>query len=106
VLLDLVNALQEVAGSAEEPMINVVCSFGEAAWRVILFPRSKHRPDAYFKEGEEKILVSPAAVDMGGLIITPVEKDFNRMTPEFVESMFQEVTVPGATVNAALARLS
>ena len=106
VLLDLVDALQEVTGSAEEPMMNVVCSFGEVAWRVILFPRSKHRQDAYFKEGEEKVLVSPAAVDIGGLIITPVEKDFNRIRPEFVESMFQEVTLPGATVNAALARLS
>jgi hypothetical protein len=60
---------------------------------VILFPRSKHRPDVYFLDGERRLLVSPAAVDIGGLIITPLEKDFLGIDARQVREIFTEVTV-------------
>jgi hypothetical protein len=87
-------------------MMNLLCSFGDSAWRVILFPRSKHRPDAYFKEGDDRILISPAAVDIGGLIITPLEKDFNAVDARTVEGIFHEVSLPQAAVEAAVEKLS
>lgn len=58
--------------------------------RVIVIPRRAHRPAAYFKEGEDKITVSPGAVDMAGVIITPVEKDFRRLSEEDVYRIYQE----------------
>lgn len=106
VLLGLLEALSAAVGTKEEPMMNLLCSFGDPAWRVILFPRSKHRPDAYFKEGDERILISPAAVDIGGLIITPLEKDFNGVDARTVEGIFHEVSLPQATVKAAIVKLS
>jgi ATP adenylyltransferase/5',5'''-P-1,P-4-tetraphosphate phosphorylase II len=78
----------------EEPKINVICSFADGQWRVIIFPRSKHRPDVFFEEGEKKIMISPASVDIGGLIITPLEHDFLRVDAALIESIFREVSVP------------
>lgn len=93
VFLKLIGAMRSVNGTNEEPMMNVLCSFKDGGWRMIVFPRKKHRPDAYYKEGEEKILISPAAVDIGGLVITPLEKDFNRVDPEMIKGIFKEVSV-------------
>ena len=57
-------------------MINML-SYYRDGWQVLVFPRGKHRPWQYFEEGEKNILLSPAAVDMGGTLITPLEKDFH-----------------------------
>jgi hypothetical protein len=106
VLLALVGALRSIIGTSEEPMLNILCGFNEGDWRVIVFPRSKHRPDAFFKEGSDRIMISPAAVDIGGLIITPLEKDFNGVDAPLVESIFREVSVPEEMVDRAIGMLS
>ena len=79
-----------------EPRMNVIC------WRqagdesrpdeivTLIFPRKKHRPDCY-ATGE--LLVSPGALDMGGLIITPREEDFRKITPEWAVKILKEVTL-------------
>ena len=72
-----------------EPMMNIV------AWRKgddylsVVFPRGKHRPDCY---GD--ILVSPGAIDMAGLVITPRREDFERLTAEQTIAILQEVALP------------
>lgn len=82
-----------------EPMMNIIsfthdCRFTKDKCVIsIIIPRSKHRPDCYFKEGEEKYLVSPGALDMGGLIITPREEDYNKMTAEKAASIISECGV-------------
>jgi hypothetical protein len=98
----LLAGLREMTGEADEPMLNVLCSFDGSNWRAICFPRRKHRPEAYFKEGEEKVLISPAAVDMGGLIITPMKRDFERADRELVEGIFREVTVQEVQIEAVI----
>jgi hypothetical protein len=77
---------------ADEPKINVICNYHAPQWRVILFPRRKHRPEVFFKEGDGKVVISPASVDMGGLIITPVEKDFNTVNASMIEKIYREVS--------------
>ncbi len=83
---------------SEEPLLNMICSYRELVWRVVLFPRAKHRPAVFFKEGDERVLVSPAAVDMGGFIVTPVEKDFRGLRADFIQEIFQEVSLEGNRV--------
>ena len=103
----LLDSLCQALGVTEEPMMNVLCSSTDGVWRVIVFPRSKHRPDVYFKKEEaERVLISPAAVDIGGLIVTPLEKDFNTVNASLVESIFQEVSLPPASVDETIVRLS
>jgi hypothetical protein len=106
VLLSLVSALRSITGTTKEPMLNILCGFNEGDWRVIVFPRSKHRPDVYFKEDDERVLISPAAVDIGGLIVTPLEKDFNNVNASLVESIFKEVSVAPTVVERAIESLS
>ena len=75
----------------EEPMINML-SYYDQGWQVLLFPRDKHRPWQYFEEGEKNILLSPASVDMGGTLITPLEKDYEKITREDIEDIFSQVS--------------
>ena len=61
-------------------MLNILAYHGSDEWIVHIIPRRVHRPACYFAEGDEKILLSPASVDIGGVFITPREEDFNRIT--------------------------
>jgi ATP adenylyltransferase/5',5'''-P-1,P-4-tetraphosphate phosphorylase II len=83
----------ELSSNNDEPMMNILSSYQEGEWRVIVFPRAKHRPSFFFEEGENKILISPAGVDFGGVVITPVERDFRRLTEEHLVQMFSEVSI-------------
>jgi hypothetical protein len=83
-------------------MINIVGLYEERKWRLIVFPRRKHRPDVFFKEGVDRVVVSPGAIDMGGLLITPVEKDFERLDTAAVENIYKEVSLDGKTVRRAI----
>jgi hypothetical protein len=105
-LSDLTESLRNVMGESDEPMMNLLCSYGDSAWRVIVFPRSKHRPDAYFREGDARILISPAAVDIGGLVITPLEKDFDTVDASVMEGILKEVSLSQEKVDAAIDKLS
>lgn len=103
ILLRLITALRSVTDETGEPMMNILCSSQTSGWRVIFFPRRKHRPDVYFKEGEKKVLISPAAVDIGGLVITPVEKDFNTVDATMIQDIFEEVSLERGKVEEVIA---
>jgi hypothetical protein len=77
-----------------EPMMNLICNFDEEyGWRVIIFLRSKHRPSHYYLEEENRIMLSPAAIDLGGVCITPVEKDFDKIDKESLKNIINEVAL-------------
>ncbi len=79
-----------------EPMMNIMAwkeaSSTDGTPRIVsvILPRRKHRPDCYFAEGDGKILVSPGALDMGGLLITPREEDFRKMNMDTARDIIQE----------------
>jgi ATP adenylyltransferase/5',5'''-P-1,P-4-tetraphosphate phosphorylase II len=98
--LEIINAFKKVYDSIElveakddEPMMNVVASYQNDEWRVIVFPREKHRPSHYFEEGEKQVLLSPASVDLGGVCITPREDDFNKITKTDIKDILTQVGV-------------
>ena len=76
-----------------EPMMNIVAWRQSGVQFTVVFPRAKHRPDCYYSEGSEQLLVSPGALDMGGLLITPRQTDFERLTEELATSILQEVSL-------------
>ncbi len=81
-----------------EPKMNLLCNFDkEFGWSVIIFLRSKHRPECFYKNDPDRILISPAAVDMGGLIVTPREKDFVRTDKDLLRKIFNEVSIDQKT---------
>jgi len=87
------SAFSKIHPDVEEPMMNIISSYEDGFWRLIVFPREKHRPAQYFAEGDDNILLSPAAVDLGGVLITPLEKDFNKITKEDIIDIFRQVTL-------------
>ena len=101
-----VTAIQETLPASDEPMMNLLCAYDGTQWRVLIFPRRKHRPDAYYRDGDERILISPGAVDMGGLMITPLEKDFHALDAEQIEHIFKEVSLDENTFTRVVAVLS
>ena len=96
------GALGEALLVSEEPMINVAGFHKERKYSLLIFPRRKHRPDAFFKEGDARVVVSPGVIDMGGLLITPVEKDFNRLDGSSVEDVYGEVSLEAETLEKAI----
>lgn len=81
-----------IIGNSDEPMMNIISSYEEEfGWRVIIFLREKHRSSHYFAADDNKILLSPASVDLGGVCITPLEKDFEIMTKEILSEILSEV---------------
>ncbi len=87
----LFDKLSDTHPEKPEPMLNILAAFSEEGWAVHVIPRKKHRPTQYFIEGKDQILVSPAAVDLGGVIITPREEDFSKITKAGVEDIFGQV---------------
>jgi len=99
---EVIKALGRSTSSDSEPLLNILCTRTGDGWRLILFPRLKLRPAAYFLEGEERLLISPGAVDMGGMIITSREEDFLALTPDLVRGIFREVAFDDAAVETLL----
>jgi hypothetical protein len=89
------TALKKVITTEDEPMVNIAGFHEGASWHVALFPRQKHRPDAFFREGDERIVVSPGVVEMAGVLVTPMERDFERLDAEAVEGIYREVSLDG-----------
>lgn len=90
-LFDIIYRSLEVKPGEEEPMLNVLAQYEAGHWTIFIFPRAKHRPTCYTAEGEARLLSSPASVDLGGVFITPVEKDFQKITAEDVAQILGEV---------------
>ncbi|MFV0265940.1 MAG: DUF4922 domain-containing protein [Draconibacterium sp.] len=88
---DFLKIYDAPEASDEEPMMNILAFYENNAWKVVVFPRALHRPSQYFEEGEKNILISPASVDMGGVLITPLEKDFDKLKPEDIHAIFRQV---------------
>jgi hypothetical protein len=89
----LYDAYQALVNEPDEPLMNIVAFMRRDNYVLGVFARSKHRPSHYFAEGEAKMLLSPAAVDVGGVVTLPIEKDFRRMSPELLTEMFREVSL-------------
>ena len=92
-------------GDETEPMMNII------AWRKgdeyisVVIPREKHRPDAYFAKGDAQVMVSPGALDMSGLIITPREEDFHKLTEESATTILQECGISTEKMNSIVTKL-
>lgn len=87
------NLYEKLSGIKPEPMMNLICSYDEdIGFYVIIFLRSKHRPDCFFKADPDKILISPAAIDLGGVVVTPIEEDFIRTDKDLLQKIFSEVS--------------
>jgi ATP adenylyltransferase/5',5'''-P-1,P-4-tetraphosphate phosphorylase II len=108
-LIDCFNQIYEhlllVQQDEAEPMLNILAVFESGEWVIHIFPRTLHRPSGYFESGEKLIVLSPASVDLGGVLITPREEDFIKITEEDVLDIFQQVSFDTQSVLTLINRL-
>lgn len=91
VFYKLIGKMQELLGIDDEPMLNIVGMYENNKWKLIIFPRAKHRPDYFFLNDSDKIMISPASVDMSGLMIVPRDEDFEKIDKEKIIKIFDQV---------------
>ena len=101
-LSNIISAMKSVLSSHGEPKMNLFCSYNRNTWQIAIFPRWKHRPAVYFLPGNEQILISPGLVEMGGVVITPIEKDFNIVDHELIQDIYKEISVDTETIEKIL----
>lgn len=95
-----------------EPRMNIIC--WRQSWNAgredeivtLIFPRKKHRPACYGNTGNECMLISPGALDMGGLLITPREEDFRKLTEELATDILREVTLTEEELQPTIERIT
>ena len=89
----LYRAMKQSTPEGEEPMMNIVAWRMEEEYVLLVFPRSKHRPDCYTTTGEAGMMISPGALDMAGLVIVPRKEDFEKIDAEAATAILQEVSI-------------
>lgn len=100
----LLNALPRSKDEGEPKFNLLIWKKIEEEYFIIVFPRSKHRPDCYFAEDESKLLVSPGTLDMAGIIVTTREEDFEKMTDKDAASIIKEVGLSIEEVDKVIER--
>ena len=88
-----------------EPMMNIISWRSDEEFYSVVFPREKHRPDCYTADAASQFIISPGALDMAGLIITPRQEDFERITPEIALGILREVSLKADTLQQVITRL-
>lgn len=85
----LYNAMPVPEGE-QEPMMNLLCHAQAGRIRAVVIPRKRHRP-SFYGDGDGCMLVSPASVDLGGVLITPRKADFDRLDRSTLENILAEL---------------
>jgi len=90
-LIRAVRHLKKVTRAQDEPLVNILIAADGPDLIGILLPRKAHRPACYFSQDGDHMVVSPWAVDVGGLLVLPRREVYERMTREKVLGIFSEV---------------
>jgi len=100
-----VKVTQKTILVKNEPLMNIFCIYENDIWRLVIFMRQKHRPDAYFATDDKRIFISPGALDMAGVMITPLLNDFNRLDSDIIRGIYREVSLPAEMMNIILSEV-
>ncbi len=89
----LTEGLKEI--EVGDDQLNLVLRHTEAKkWQLWVILRSKHRPECYFREGDEQFLCSPGVIDMSGIAVLPRPEDYSRITGTIWMRLMEEVSLP------------
>lgn len=113
---ETLSILKELTRTDDEPMLNLLVFAGDEhdldshvrrlVWTLLLFPRSRHRPSCFFAEEPARRLVSPAALDLAGIVVVPIREHFEKMTADELQGILSEVSLAPETFTRLVARLS
>ena len=90
-LLEQLNRLQQ-PDELPASHVNLFCQYKNDGWTLTLFPRIQHRPRQFFSEGDDRLMMSPGAIDMTGHLIAAREEDFEKITKEVIVDIFEQIS--------------
>lgn len=83
--------IDSVTGKKDNGLLNAFFWISDDGFlRIVIVPRRAHRPSLYFRPEGERLVISPGAVDMAGLLIVPREDDFLRLNEETAAQIYRE----------------
>lgn len=88
--------------SEVEPMMNLIAFYEESVWTTFMLPRSAFRPRQFYLEGDAKLMISPGSVEMGGLMVIPLEEHFLKINAEDVDDIYHQISFWGSLANNTL----
>lgn len=92
------NGMQQLARIEETIGIEYISEgkFNAFVWidgtgklRIVAVPRNAHRPKCY-GSGIGQRMISPGCIDMAGVLIAPLKKDFDEISQEEVQKIYSE----------------
>jgi hypothetical protein len=88
-----IDVLQQLESGTDEPMFNLLAHFAANHYMAVLFPRAAHRPACYFASGTEQLLISPAVLEMSGVLVTTEPDHFARVDAAAVRAIYEDVGI-------------
>ncbi len=89
----IVSYMKPLQPDQPEPMLNILARWESPEWIVLVLPRKVHRPWQFHARGDDQVMLSPASVDLGGVLVTPRETDYHRMDLALMEDIFGQVCI-------------
>lgn len=89
------------AGTEIFPDINMLMRRQGNDTICIMIPRKRHRP-SFYGTAADQMLISPASVDLGGVIIAPRREDYNKIDDAIVKRMLDEVCYSPSEIDIAM----
>ncbi len=83
----------EIPEGESEPMFNLFTYCRNGKFRSLVIFRSRHRSHHYFSDSPDHLTMSPGCADMGGMFIVPVPEEYEKMTPELLHELVEEVSI-------------
>ena len=87
---ELFSSQETTLNHIEQPL-NHIEPTPIGSFHTVIFFRKESRPMCFFAPEEERILFSPATVEMGGIGIVANRESFDRLTPEKLRDIIREV---------------
>lgn len=101
-----IGELAALTNADAEPMLNLLLTYRRDHWQGFILPRGKHRPACYDAEGDAKLTISPAAIDLAGVVVVPQPEHFARVTAEDLAAIFAEVGLSDQQMNEWFKRIN
>lgn len=87
---ELSSKQKTILNNTEQPL-NHIEPTPVGSFHTVIFFRKESRPMCFFAPEEERILFSPATVEMAGIGIVANRESFDRLTPEKLRDIIREV---------------
>lgn len=74
-----------------DEMVNLMCVAEETSCKLYIVPRKAFRPWQYDAEEGARLTISPAAAEVGGIVVVPVAEHYDRLTADDIADIYAQV---------------